>query len=129
MSGPGKAGRCPCGRGEPYDECCGPLHRGRRKAATAEALMRSRYSAFAVGDEDYLLATWHPGTRPASLDLDPEQRWTHLEVLSRTGGTPFQTTGTVEFRAHYRWQGHRDELHENSRFVREDGVWFYVSPA
>ena len=89
--------------------------------------MRSRYSAFAVGDEDYLLATWHPSTRPASLDLDPEQRWTHLEVLSHTGGTPFQTTGTVEFRAHYRWQGHRDELHENSRFVREDGVAIAVA--
>ncbi|ROP36330.1 YchJ family protein [Saccharothrix texasensis] len=125
----GVGDRCPCGRGEPYAECCGPLHQGRRKAPTAEALMRSRYSAFAVGDEDYLLATWHPGTRPAALDLDPEQRWTHLEILSHTGGTPFQTTGTVEFRAHYRRQGQRDVLHENSRFVREDGAWFYVRPA
>ena len=91
--------------------------------------MRSRYSAFALGDEDYLLATWHPSTRPAALDLDPDQRWTHLEILSHADGTLFQTTGTVEFRAHYRRQGHRDVLHENSRFVREDGAWFYVSPA
>ncbi|WP_033441405.1 YchJ family protein [Saccharothrix sp. NRRL B-16314] len=121
--------RCPCGLGDPYDTCCGPFHQGRRKAPTAEALMRSRFSAFALGHEDYLLATWHPSTRPASVDLDPDQRWTHLEVLSRTGGTPFQTTGTVEFRAHYRWQGQRDVLHENSRFVREDGAWLYLSPA
>ncbi|MFI9008350.1 YchJ family protein [Actinosynnema sp. NPDC053489] len=121
--------RCPCGRGEPYDECCGPLHDGTRKAPTAEALMRSRYSAFAVGDEEYLLATWHPDTRPASLDLDPEQRWTRLEVLSHTGGTPFETTGTVEFRAHYRYPGGHEVLHEKSRFVREGGAWLYVGTA
>ena len=119
---------CPCGLGDPYEHCCGPFHEGRRKPPTAEALMRSRYSAFAVGDEDYLLATWHPTTRPASLELDPEQRWNRLEVLDRTGGTLFQTTGTVEFRAHCRVRGARDVLHENSRFVREDGVWLYVSP-
>ncbi|GAA3462928.1 YchJ family protein [Saccharothrix longispora] len=119
---------CPCGLGDPYEHCCGPFHEGRKKPPTAEALMRSRYSAFAVGDEDYLLATWHPTTRPASLELDPEQRWNRLEVLGRTGGTLFQTTGTVEFRAHCRVRGGRDVLHENSRFVREDGVWLYVSP-
>lgn len=120
--------RCPCGQGDPYETCCGPFHQGLRKAPTAEALMRSRYSAFALGHEDYLLATWHPSTRPASLDLDPDQRWTHLEILSRTDGTLFQTTGTVEFRAHYRLPGHRDVLHETSRFVRENGTWLYLSP-
>ncbi|MFE2752085.1 YchJ family protein [Actinosynnema sp. NPDC059335] len=120
--------RCPCGLGEPYEACCGPYHRGLRKAPTAEALMRSRYSAFAVGDEDYLLATWHPTTRPASLELDPEQRWTRLEILDRADGTLFQSTGTVEFRAHYRVGGHHDVLHERSRFVREHGSWLYLSP-
>ncbi|MGM1062087.1 YchJ family protein [Saccharothrix sp. Mg75] len=119
---------CPCGLGDPYEHCCGPYHEGRKKPPTAETLMRSRYSAFAVRDEDYLLATWHPTTRPDSLDLDPDQRWSRLEVLARTGGTLFQTTGTVEFRAHYRLRGTRDVLHENSRFVREDGTWLYVSP-
>ena len=59
--------RCPCGTGLPYDDCCGPLHAGSTAAATAEQLMRSRYSAFAVGDAAYLLATWHPSTRPAAL--------------------------------------------------------------
>lgn len=118
--------RCPCGTGEEYGTCCAPYHRGLRKPPTAEALMRSRYSAFALGEADYLLATWHPSTRPPSLDLDPDQRWTHLEVLSRTDGTLFQTTGTVEFRAHYRWRGERDVLHETSHFVREGGAWYYV---
>ncbi|MFT7834838.1 YchJ family metal-binding protein [Saccharothrix sp. BKS2] len=122
------AGRCPCGAGEPYEACCAPYHEGLKKPPTAEALMRSRYSAFALGHEDYLLDTWHPTTRPRSLDLDPDQRWTHLEVLSRTDGTLFQTTGTVEFRAHYRWRGERDVLHETSRFTRDNGTWSYLGP-
>ncbi|MBV6761820.1 MULTISPECIES: YchJ family protein [Rhodococcus] len=118
--------RCPCLLGEPYDECCGRYHRGEAKAPTAERLMRSRFSAFAVLDADYLLATWHPSTRPADLDLDPEQRWTRLDILGTTGGGLLDTTGTVEFRAHYVLDGHRESLHENSRFVREDGNWLYL---
>ncbi|MEU5692234.1 YchJ family metal-binding protein [Actinosynnema sp. NPDC020468] len=119
--------RCPCGYGEAYDECCGRYHAG-TAAPTAEALMRSRFTAFARSDEPYLLATWHPSTRPPSLDLDPDQRWLHLEVLGATGGSPLHTDATVEFRAHYRYRGVRDSLHENSRFVREDGRWLYVAP-
>ncbi|OUS93729.1 YchJ family protein [Rhodococcus sp. NCIMB 12038] len=118
--------RCPCLLGEPYDECCGRYHRGEAKAPTAERLMRSRFSAFAVLDADYLIATWHPSTRPADLDLDPEQRWTRLDILGTTGGGLLDTTGTVEFRAHYVLDGHRESLHENSRFVREDGDWLYL---
>ncbi|MFD7658446.1 YchJ family protein [Actinosynnema sp. NPDC059797] len=120
--------RCPCGTGEPYDTCCAPYHEGRKKPPTAEALMRSRYSAFALGHEDYLLATWHPTTRPRSLDLDPAQRWTHLEVLNRTDGSPFHTEGTVEFRAHYRYHDARDTLHETSHFTKQHNTWLYVGP-
>jgi len=120
------ASRCPCGSGETYGSCCGPLHRGESAAATAEQLMRSRFSAFAVGDEAYLVHTWHPDTRPRSLDLDPGLRWTLLEVLSATGGSPFHQTGTVEFRAHYRRTGDRGSMHENSEFARVDGAWVYV---
>ncbi|MFC7342881.1 YchJ family protein [Saccharopolyspora griseoalba] len=116
---------CPCGLGEPFDRCCGRLHAGQR-AATAEQLMRSRYAAFAVGDADYLLATWHPSTRPAELDLDPQQRWTGLEVLDRTGGGPFDAEGEVRFRARYRLHGKTGELTERSRFTRVDGQWLYV---
>lgn len=88
--------------------------------------MRSRYSAFAVGDAAYLLASWHPSTRPADLELDPDVRWVRLDVLATTAGGPFDTTGTVEFRAHHRDADGRGALHEVSRFVRDDGTWRYV---
>lgn len=84
--------------------------------------MRSRYTAFVRGDHAYLLASWHPSTRPRRLRLEPESVWTGLEIVARSGGTMFETAGTVEFRAH-RTDG---VLAERSRFVREDGRWFYV---
>lgn len=90
--------------------------------------MRSRYSAFAVGDAPYLLATWHPRTRPRSLELDPDQVWRRLDVLATRAGGPFDDAGEVEFAAHFRdaATGERGRLHEVSRFVRDDGAWFYV---
>ena len=88
--------------------------------------MRSRYSAFAVGDAAYLLATWHITTRPASLELDPAARWTGLDVLRTTGGGLFEQEGTVEFRAHWRSGEEAGDQHEVSRFVREDGAWRYL---
>lgn len=119
---------CPCGLPASYGDCCGALHQGRTAAATPEALMRSRYSAFAVGDTRYLLDTWHPSTRPASLDRDPATRWVRLEVLSATGGTAFHTEGTVDFRAHYLNGGTRGVLAEHSRFLRDGGAWRYLGP-
>ena len=83
--------------------------------------MRSRYSAFVRGDAAYLLASWHPSTRPARLDLDARVRWEGLEVLAAAGGV-FDTDGTVEFKARH----DRGVLHERSRFRREDGRWYYV---
>jgi SEC-C motif-containing protein len=94
-------------------------------AGTPEELMRSRYSAFAVRDPAYLLRTWHPDTRPPQLRLEPEPRWLRLEVLATTGGGPFHTEGTVEFRAHYRDGGRPGVLHEVSRFVHHAGAWVY----
>jgi SEC-C motif domain protein len=125
-TGPVPRRRCPCGTGLPYDECCGPLHDGTTTAATAEQLMRSRYSAFAVGDPGYLLATWHPTTRPRTLDLDPEIRWTGLDVLATTDGAMLSPEGTVEFRAHYVRGRGSGAQHENSRFLRENGQWRYL---
>lgn len=120
-------GPCPCGRGLTYRECCGPLHGGAR-SPTAERTMRARYSAYALQDTAYLLASWHPDTRPPFLELDRVEVWTRLEVIATTGGGMLDRTGTVEFLAHYR-EGLRDgELHEVSRFVKEDGVWLYVEP-
>ena len=113
---------CPCGLPEGYDKCCGRYHSGAAAAPTAEALMRSRYSAFVKQDAAYLLRTWHPRTRPARLELDPGMRWTGLEILATGDGTAFHTSGTVEFRASYRG----GSLHERSRFERVDRAWVYV---
>ncbi|MFT3659906.1 MAG: YchJ family protein [Gordonia sp. (in: high G+C Gram-positive bacteria)] len=117
--------RCPCRSGETLAQCCG-RHLDGAAAPTAQALMRSRYTAFALGDPEYLSDTWHPSTRPSSIELDPEQRWLHLTVESASGGGPFDTDGIVEFTAVYRTPAGRGELRERSRFVREDGRWYYV---
>jgi SEC-C motif domain protein len=88
--------------------------------------MRSRYTAFVLLDRDYLLRTWHPDTAPGNLQLDPEMQWRRLDIAATGGGGPFDTAGTVEFKAHYRHTGERGVLHETSTFVRSDGRWFYV---
>ncbi|WP_405016117.1 YchJ family metal-binding protein [Kitasatospora sp. NBC_00070] len=116
---------CPCGLPAAYRECCGRLHRGELAATTAEQLMRSRYSAFVVGDEAYLLRTWAAATRPPSVDFDLELRWQRLEVLASTEGGAFHTEGTVTFRAHFVHQGEEGVMSERSGFVREDGAWVY----
>lgn len=116
---------CPCGSGKTAAKCCAVFHGG-VPAPTAEALMRSRYSAYVLGLEDYLLATWHPSTRPAALDLaaDAATRWLGLEVKRRAAQGADHAV--VEFVARYRIAGRGHRLHESSRFVREDGRWYYV---
>ncbi|WP_049565908.1 YchJ family protein [Nonomuraea sp. SBT364] len=116
---------CHCGLSAPYRDCCGRFHRGEAAAPTAELLMRSRFSAFAVGDEAYLLRTWHPASRPPGAGLDRRVRWTGLEILETTGGSVVHTEGTVRFRAHYRKRGRAGAMEENSRFARVDGRWVY----
>ncbi|EDY52025.1 YchJ family protein [Streptomyces clavuligerus] len=123
------ASPCPCGLPAAYGACCGRFHAGDRtgeSAPTAEALMRSRYSAFVAGDTAYLLRTWHPATRPPALELDPAMRWSGLEIVATTDGSAFHATGTVTFRARYRHHGQRGELHERSTFERVGGAWVYV---
>jgi SEC-C motif-containing protein len=89
--------------------------------------MRSRYSAYALGDVPYLLRTWHPRTRPGELTLlDPDLRWYRLDILSTSGGGMLDAEGTVEFRAHYKTPDGAGEQHELSRFVRDAGRWAYV---
>ncbi|MBG6238268.1 SEC-C motif-containing protein [Mycetocola sp. CAN_C7] len=95
-------------------------------APTAERLMRSRFTAFAVNDAGYLLDSWHPTTRPATLELDPDLVWYRLDILSTNGGGPLGVDGTVEFRAYYRSADGRGDQHEVSRFVRERQSWFYL---
>lgn len=110
---------CPCGSGATYDACCGRLHRGATQAATAEELMRSRYAAYAVGDLDHVFRTWHPRTRPATLEPDPELVWTGLTVLDAT-------EDRVEFIAAFERAGVPGDLHERSRFERRAGRWLYL---
>ncbi|MFJ6094524.1 YchJ family protein [Williamsia muralis] len=119
--------RCPCTSGLIWDDCCGPVVSRVRKAPTAEALMRSRFSAFAVGDADYLLYSWHPRTRPDVLDLDATMRWYRLDIESTLHGSLFDSVGEVEFTAFYRIKGSgAGTLHERSRFERHEGRWVYV---
>lgn len=129
MSSPADAlpddSRCPCGSGDISGTCCGPVLRQERRAATAVALMRSRYTAFTVRDVDHLLRTWHPRTRPDRADLTAslaeEVRWLRLDVLATGAGGPFDDAGTVEFTAVSKGPHGRQEQHELSRFVRVDG--------
>ncbi|MFF2273906.1 YchJ family protein [Agromyces sp. NPDC058136] len=119
--------RCPCLSGLVFGECCGRLLTGEANAPTAVQLMRSRYTAFVTGDAGYLLATWHPSTRPAELDLDPSIRWLRLEVVRSERGGPLDRDGVVEFVAFFRHDGERGEQHEVSRFERSGGRWQYVN--
>jgi len=122
---------CPCGRTDNktrallYDDCCGRYVEHANAAPDAEHLMRSRYSAFVHKRADYLLATWHSSTRPASLDLDVGTKWLGLEVRAHqvTGAD----TAEVEFVARCRVNGRAVRMHERSRFVYDDGRWFYVA--
>lgn len=93
---------------------------------TAEELMRSRFEAFARGDGDWLLSTWHPSTRPTRLDLGDNPHWRRLQIVDVVRGGPDDDTGVVEFRATYLSDGAHGVLHECSRFVRESGRWYYV---
>ncbi|MEO6926226.1 MAG: YchJ family metal-binding protein [Rhodanobacter sp.] len=117
---------CPCGNRIGYAACCRVLHEG-AAASSAEQLMRSRYSAYVLKREDYLLTSWHPDTRPATLRLaaqQPAPTWLGLEVrrLQRSD----EDHAVVEFVARYRLGGGRAQRqHETSRFVRQDGRWYY----
>lgn len=117
--------RCPCRKKSDtttYASCCEPLHTG-DIAPTAEALMRSRYTAFALNKEAHLLATWHASTRPEQVAMTPGEAWTQLKII--TSSTSHETA-TVEFAARYRSGGTTGVLHEMSRFVREGERWYYV---
>ncbi len=119
---------CPCGSGLSHDVCCGLYHAGPLylHAPTAEALMRSRYSAFALDLIDYLLATWHPSTRPSRLDAnEPGLKWLGLQVRRHT--IVDADHAMIEFVARNKLAGRAQRLHEISRFVREDGRWFYTN--
>lgn len=117
---------CPCESGTAYEQCCQRWHQG-KPAPNAEALMRSRYTAYVLGLNDYLLHTWHPSTRPDSLqdevDAQPP-KWLGLKVVRHEASS--DDRAIVEFIARYKVNGKAEKLHENSHFVREHGQWLYV---
>lgn len=118
---------CPCGTGLPYAQCCGRFHAGalHLQAPDAERLMRSRYSAYTLGLRDYLLATWHASTRPATLEPDPPGlKWLGLDL--RRHAQQDEDHATVSFVARSKLGGRAHRLQETSRFVRELGRWYYV---
>ena len=114
---------CPCG-GNSYASCCEPYHRG-NPAPNAEALMRSRYTAYVLKLEPYLLDTWHPDTRPEQLNLaEDNAQWVALDVKRHVAESA--TSAIVEFVARYKLNGRAHRLHEVSRFVCENEQWFYI---
>lgn len=123
---------CPCGRSAPtaptrrlaWGDCCGRWLGGGAPVPDAESLMRSRYSAFVREDAAWLLATWHASTRPAALDFEPRAQWLGLEL--RRHRRVDAEHAEVEFVARYRVAGRAVCLHETSRFVREQGRWYYL---
>lgn len=120
---------CPCGglpAGADFENCCGPALDLTVWPATAEVLMRSRYTAFVKGDADHLFRTWHAKTRPTSIDVDPATAWFGLEIVDTDKGGENDNEGTVHFRARYREADGMGVIDETSRFLRRGGRWVYV---
>ena len=122
-----KSKTCHCNSGLLFAQCCQPLLNETTLATSALALMRSRFSAYVLSDEGYLLKTWHSDTRPQQLDLDQsQQQWRRLKIVGTELGTSDDETGVVEFIATFKLNGRAEHLRERSRFGRENGQWVYI---
>lgn len=118
---------CFCCSGQPFTACCEPVLQDHYKAATPLMLMRSRYTAYILKKEEYLLATWHSSTRPARLELEKtEVKWLSLDINSHSHDTANDTMGEVEFTARYLEAEQLCSMHETSRFTRQHGLWYYL---
>ena len=127
MSKKKKLNDCPCGTRVPFADCCGQLINDGVLATTAVSLMRSRYTAYVIGDESYLLKTWHSDTRPQRLDLDQSpQQWKRLKVVDTDLGQAGDETGIVEFIATFKINGCAEHLQERSSFSRQNDRWVYL---
>ncbi len=124
---------CYCCSGISFEQCCDPIIKEDKAAETAEALMRSRYSAYAVAAVDYLLKTTHVSTRKSYTASSIKKwavssKWLKLEILSKEKGTFSDSNGNVEFKAYYLDAKNIPQIHhEYSSFVKENGQWFFVS--
>lgn len=117
---------CPCESSKTFNICCQPYLERARDAPTAEVLMRSRYTAFALSDEDYLRYSWHPDTCPKTIYLNKETTWIGLKVVRTVAGNIDDKEGEVEFIARSKNNGKASRLHENSRFGRFQNRWVYI---
>jgi SEC-C motif-containing protein len=118
---------CPCGSGEDFSQCCQPVLAAHSAAKTAEQLMRSRYTSFVLKHTKHLLRSWQEQTRPAVIQEDePAIQWLGLEIDQCERGSAQDTEGMVSFSARFLCSGTLCQLSERSRFVKEDGLWFYL---
>ena len=117
---------CPCGSNKKYPDCCGRYIEGNEIPLTAEALMRSRYTGYTLLKEEYLKITWHVSSRPQHLGLTEEEQGKWLGLQVKRHEQLDETHALVEFVARYKIGGREHRLHEVSRFVLEEGRWFYV---
>lgn len=119
--------QCPCGSGLAYGQCCGPYHSGEKHPATAEALMRARYTAFARRNEAYIIATWDVAKRPATVDFSKQLvDWIRLVIVSSKKGGTMDNKGMIHFKAYYRQDGDEYALTEISRFRKLKSHWYYL---
>lgn len=123
--------KCPCGSNLTYDECCDPIIQGKKAAATAEQLMRSRYSAYAKGEIQYIFASSYPDTlkeidEKGTREWAANCEWTNLKIIKTIDGDPQDNEGWVEFVASFKEKGINKEHHELSNFKKKDGVWYFV---
>ena len=122
---------CPCGNPKSYAACCQVAHQSITNVKTAEQLMRSRYTAFTMGNGDYLMQSHHSTTQPTQEKENIENWansvvWLGLDVLHTTKGLATDNEGTVEFTAHFLENGKPATIHENSKFIKENGLWMYL---
>ncbi len=123
---------CPCGSKENFDSCCQPIIEGRIAAPTAERLMRSRYTAFTLGNGEYLMKSWHADHRNLSEQKETEQwaksvKWMKLQIDAVEAGQADDTEGYVTFQAFFSDKGKVFKIHEKSLFYKVDGEWYYHS--
>ncbi len=126
--------KCPCGSGDIFDKCCHVYLSKKEKAATAEILMRSRYSAFVTGESKYILETHDPATR-SEVDVDEVASWSEaaywegLNIVAKEKGEASDDSGKVEFVAHYTLNNKEQHHHELADFNKKDGVWYFTDGA
>ena len=119
--------KCLCGSSLSYQQCCELLHTGLAHALTAEALMRSRFTAYAMHNGAYLLNTWEANTRPNDIDFSKDTgEWIELNIISTKKGGAKDSKGIVEFKAHFTLDGEPRIMSEISRFIKKQGRWLYL---